>query len=177
MAGLSGVRRSIARSERQRDLHTMPATIQDLCQAIARNTSDDAFAPALQTAQWEVLGSYLQPFELAAGQTLIDENAHDRTLFFIESGSVSVHTLSSKGEVQIAMLNAGSAVGEGAFFSRQPRSASVTAAAACRLWRLTPLRFSEMANRQPSIALELTLALGLVMSRRLRSKSRRVAVT
>lgn len=155
----------------------MPATIQDLCQAIAQNTSDDAFAPALQTAQWEVLGSYLQPFELAAGQTLIDENAHDRTLFFIESGSVSVHTLSSKGEVQIAMLNAGSAVGEGAFFSRQPRSASVTAAAACRMWRLTPLRFSEMANRQPSIALELTLALGLVMARRLRSKSRRVAVT
>jgi CRP/FNR family cyclic AMP-dependent transcriptional regulator len=155
----------------------MPATIQDLCQAIAANTSDDAFAPALQTAQWEVLGSYLQPFELAPGDKLIDENAHDRSLFFVESGSLSVHRLSSKSEVQIAMVNAGSVVGEGAFFSRLPRAASVTAAAPCSLWRLTPLRFGEMANRQPGIALELTLALGHIMARRLRNRSRRVAVT
>ncbi|WP_038202423.1 Crp/Fnr family transcriptional regulator [Xenophilus azovorans] len=155
----------------------MPATIQDLCQAIAQNTSDDAFAPALQPAQWEVLGSYLQSFELAPTQTLIDEGAHDRSLFFVESGSLSVHRLSSKGEVQIAIVNAGSVVGEGSFFSRQPRSASVTAAGACRMWRLTPLRFSEMGNRQPGIALELAMALGLVLSRRLGHKARRVAVT
>ncbi|MFT4266415.1 MAG: cyclic nucleotide-binding domain-containing protein [Xenophilus sp.] len=155
----------------------MPATIQDLCQAIAQNTSSDAFAPALQPAQWEVLGSYMQSFELAPSQTLIDKGAHDRTLFFVESGALNVHRLSSRGEVQIAIVSAGSVVGEGAFFSRQPRSASVTAAGACRLWRLTPLRFGEMGNRQPGIALELAMALGLVLSRRLGHKGRRVAVT
>ena len=88
-----------------------------------------------------------------------------------------MHRLRSTGEVMLALVNAGSVVGEGAFFSRLPRSATVTAAAPSRLWRLTPARFSELANRQPSVALELTLALGLIMSRRLRHKVRRVAVT
>ena len=155
----------------------MPSPIQAFCDAVAQNTSDDAFAPALQPAQWEILGSYLQFVELPAQQTLISESAQDRTLYFVETGSLSVHRLSSSGQVQLAMVNAGSVVGEGAFFSRLPRSATVTAATPSRLWRLTPLRFGEMANRQPSVALELTLALGLVMARRLRHKVRRVAVT
>lgn len=156
----------------------MSSPIQALADAVAQNTSDDAFAPALQPAQWEVLGTYMQPFELMANQTLIDEGAQDRTLFFIESGSLSVHRLSSSsGQVQLALVNAGSVVGEGAFFSRQPRQATVTTAVPCRLWRLTPLRFGEMANRQPSVALELTLALGLTLTRRLRHRVRRVAVT
>jgi len=155
----------------------MTSPIQVFCDAVAQNTSDDAFAPALQPAQWEMLGSYLQFVELPAGQTLIGEGAQDRTLYFIEAGSLSVHRLSSSGQVQLALVNAGSVVGEGAFFSRLPRTATVTAATACRLWRLTPLRFGEMANRQPSVALELSLALGLIMARRLRHKVRRVAVT
>lgn len=155
----------------------MSSPIQAFCDAVAQNTSDDAFAPALQPTQWEILGSYLQFVELPPQQTLISEGAQDRTLYFIESGSLSVHRLSSSDQVKLAMVNAGSVVGEGAFFSRSPRSATVTAAAPCRLWRLTPLRFGEMANRQPSVALELTLALGLVMARRLRHKVRRVAVT
>ena len=115
--------------------------------------------------------------QLNRGRLMTLDTRDDRTLFFVESGALSVHRLSSKGEVQIAIVNAGSVVGEGAFFSRQPRSASVTASATCRMWRLTPLRFSEMGNRQPGIALELAMALGLVMSRRLQHKGRRVAVT
>lgn len=155
----------------------MSSPIQALCDAVAQNTSDDAFAPALQPAQWEILGSYLQFVELPAGEVLINEAAQDRTLYFIESGSLSVHRLSSSGQVQLSLVNAGSVLGEGAFFSRLPRTATVTGATASRLWRLTPLRFGEMANRQPSVALELTLALGLVMSRRLRHRTKRVAVT
>lgn len=155
----------------------MSNPIQAFCDAVAQNTSDDAFAPALQPAQWELLGSYLQFVELPAQQVLISEAAQDRTLYFVETGSLSVHRLSSSGQVQLAMINPGSVVGEGAFFSHLPRSATVTAATTSRLWRLTPLRFGEMANRQPRVALELSLALGLVMARRLRHKVRRVAVT
>ena len=151
--------------------------VQALQHAGAANDSPDVFRPALTVAQWQVFSSYLQPLTAAKGQVLIQQNASDRTVYFLEQGSLTVHYEDASGRIRLASVDAGSAVGEGAFFSRQPRSASVTAAAASRLWRLTPLRFSEMANRQPSIALELTLALGLVMARRLRSKSRRVAVT
>ena len=46
----------------------MSSSIQDLCRAIAQNTSYDAFAPALNAQQWETVAAYLQPFDLAAGQ-------------------------------------------------------------------------------------------------------------
>jgi len=155
----------------------MPSTIQDLCLAISQNTSDDAFSPALSAPQWELVGTYMQAFELAAGQVLIDQDAHDRTLFFLESGALGVHRINSRDKLQMVILNPGAVVGEGAFFSRRPRSASVSATGACRLWRLTPTRFSEMANRQPALALEFTLALGAVLAKRLALRPRRIAVT
>ena len=155
----------------------MSSTIQDLCRAIAQNTSYDAFAPALNAQQWETVASYLQPSDLAAGQVLIDQGTNDRTLFFIERGALSVHLIGDKGQMQLAILNPGSVVGEGAFFSRLPRSANVIATGAARVWRLTPVRFTELANRQPGLALELTLGLGAVIAKRMITKPKRVAVT
>lgn len=155
----------------------MSSTIQDLCRAIAQNTSYDAFVPALNPQQWETLASYLQPFDLASGQVLIDQGANDRTLFFIESGALSVHLMGEKGQMQLAILNPGSVVGEGSFFSRAPRSANVVATGTARVWRLTAIRFAEMSNRQPSLALELVLALGAVIAKRLVNRQKRVAVT
>jgi CRP/FNR family cyclic AMP-dependent transcriptional regulator len=155
----------------------MSSTIQDLCRSMAQNTSYDAFVPALNPQQWELVGSYMQCFDLTAGQSLIDQGAQDRTLFFIESGALSVHLMASNGQLQLAILNPGSVVGEGSFFSRLPRSANVVATGGCRLWRLTAIRFAEMANRQPALALELTLALGAVIARRMVNKPKRVAVT
>ncbi|CAN7718058.1 cyclic nucleotide-binding domain-containing protein [Variovorax sp. LjRoot84] len=155
----------------------MSSSIQDLCRAIAQNTSYDAFAPAFNPQQWETLASYLQPFDLAAGQVLIDQGANDRTLFFIESGALSVHLIGDTGQMRLAILNPGSVVGEGAFFSRLPRSANVVATGAARVWRLTPIRFSEMSNRQPNLALEMALALGAVIARRMVNRPKRVAVT
>jgi CRP-like cAMP-binding protein len=155
----------------------MTTSIQDLCRAITQNTSYDAFAPAFNPQQWEMLGNYLQCFDLAAGQVLIDQGAHDRSLFFIESGALSVHVIGEGGKMRLAILNPGSVVGEGAFFSRLPRSANVVATGAARVWRLTAVRFSEMSNRQPNLALELVLALGAVIAKRMVNKPKRVAVT
>ncbi|RYF69299.1 MAG: cyclic nucleotide-binding domain-containing protein, partial [Comamonadaceae bacterium] len=111
--------------------------IQNLCNAIAQNTSYDAFAPLLSQAQWDMLGGYLQVIDLAPGQMLIDQGAQDRTLFFLESGALSVHVIGDKGQMQLAILNPGSVVGEGSFFSRLPRSANVGATGAARVWRMT----------------------------------------
>ena len=155
----------------------MSSTIQDLRRAVSQNTSYDAFAPALTPPQWEILASYLQVSDLAVGQVLIDQNAQDRTLFFIESGALSVHLIGEKGQMQLAILNPGSVVGEGSFFSRLPRSANVVATGPARVWRVTATRFSEMSNRQPGLALELVLALGAVIAKRMVNKPKRVAVT
>lgn len=151
--------------------------VQGLVRAIEQNASNDSFAPSLNATQWDVLGSYLQPYELKTGQVLIEQNATDRTLYIVESGSLTVHYEDSKGRVRMAVVGPGSAVGEGSFFTRLPRSATVQAAAATKLWCLTALRFSELSNRQPNLALEIALALGSLVARRLTNKPKRAAVT
>ena len=155
----------------------MSSSIQGLCRAIAQNTSYDAFAPALSPPQWELLAAYLHVSDLAAGEVLIDQGAQDRTLFFIESGALSVHLIGESGQMQLAILNPGSVVGEGSFFSRLPRSANVVATGSARVWRMTPIRFAELANRQPNVALELIMALGAVIAKRMVNRPKRVAVT
>lgn len=151
--------------------------IQGLIQAIAHNHSDDCFSPSLTPLQWELLGSYMQPFALMSGHKLIEQNGLDRTLYLIEEGGLTVHYEDAKGRLRLAFVGPGSAVGEGAFFTRQPRSATVQAAQASKVWALTPIRFTELSNRQPGVALEIAMALGSLVSRRLVNKPKRVAVT
>lgn len=151
--------------------------IQGLVQAIANNASSDSFAPALNPVQWELLGTYMQPFALMQGQVLIEQNAQDRTLYLVEAGSLTAHYEDDKGRVRMAIVGPGSAVGEGAFFTRNPRTATVQAGSACKIWCLTPIRFTELSNRNPALALEIAMGLGSLVSRRLVNKPKRVAVT
>jgi len=151
--------------------------IQGLIRAVGHNQSIDAFSPALTAPQWELLGAFLQPFSLPQGQVLIERNAVDRTLYVVESGSLSVHLEDSKGRVRLAIVGPGSAVGEGAFFTRNPRTATVQASSPSKLWCLTPLRFAELSNRHAEVALEIAMALGSLVSRRLVNKPKRIAVT
>ena len=152
-------------------------SIQNLSRAIADNTSNDAFALILNVQQWDTLAGYLQPQDVTVGDVLIAQGAQDRSVFFIESGVLSVHRVSSKEQMRLAVLTAGAVVGEGSFFSRQPHAANVVVTGAGRVWRLTTTRFSEMSNRQPNLALELTMALGAVIAKRMAHRSKRVAVT
>jgi CRP/FNR family cyclic AMP-dependent transcriptional regulator len=151
--------------------------VQGLIRAISQNETGDAFEPALSAQQWELLGTYLQPFALSAGQLLIEQNAQDRTVYLVESGSLTVHYEDEKGRLRLASVGPGSAVGEGAFFTRLPRTATVQAGSACKIWSLTPIRFTELTNRQPVMAVEVAMALGALVSRRLANRPKRVAVT
>jgi CRP-like cAMP-binding protein len=151
--------------------------VQGLVHAVAHNQSLDASHPALNARQWELLGTYLQPFAVKQGQVLIEQHASDRTVYFVETGTLTVHYEDDKGRLRLATVEAGSAVGEGAFFTRNPRSATVQAASACKIWSLSPIRFTELTNRQPQMALEIAMALGALVSRRLSNRPTRVAVT
>lgn len=151
--------------------------LKGLLDAIAQTTADDSMTNPLSPAQWEVLSSYLLPVVLPAGQVLFSQGATDRTLYLVESGSLSVHYEDEKGRLRMAIVAPGTVVGEGAFFSHRPRSATVQAAAPSKLWALTALRFTELSNRQPALALSLAMAAGAVLSKRLGNRRRRVAST
>jgi CRP-like cAMP-binding protein len=151
--------------------------VQGLVHAMAHNQTKDAFHPALTPQQWELFGTYLQPFAVKQGQVLIEQDASDRTVYLVEAGTLTVHYEDDKGRLRLATVEPGSAVGEGAFFTRQPRNATVQAASACKLWSLSPIRFTELTNRQPQMAVEIAMALGSLVSRRLANRPKRVAVT
>ena len=148
-----------------------------LVQAITANQADDAMTNTLTDAQWTAMNGYLQPLTLAPGQILIDQGATDRGVYWVESGSLSVHYQDDKGRLRMALVGAGGLLGEAAFFSHRPRSATVQAGNVCRLWGLTTMRFTELSNRQPAIALALSLAMGGVLAKRMANRRRRVAAT
>jgi CRP-like cAMP-binding protein len=148
-----------------------------LLSAIAQADEEDSMNNPLTPAQWDTISAYLQPYTLPAGHVLFTQGASDRTLYLVESGSLSVHYQDEKERLRLAIVGPGSVVGEGAFFSMRPRSATVQTGAPSRLWALTALRFSELSNRQPAIALGLVMAVGAVLAKRLGNRRRRVAAT
>ncbi|RYY51554.1 MAG: cyclic nucleotide-binding domain-containing protein, partial [Comamonadaceae bacterium] len=83
--------------------------VQGLVHAIAQNTGPDAFQPALSAKQWELLGTYLQPFAVKQGQVLIEQHTADRTVYLVESGQLTVHYEDDKGRLRLASVGAGSA--------------------------------------------------------------------
>lgn len=156
---------------------TLRFDIQGLAQAIAHSHASDSLRCQFNQPHWDILSGYLQPFPLNSGQILMEQGALDRTLYFIESGTLSVHYEDEKARVRMALVGAGTVLGEGSFFSHLPRTATVNASTPCKLWCLTPVRFLELANRHSPIALELTVAMGSVMAKRLYNRAKRVAVT
>ncbi len=151
--------------------------IKALLEAVTSNPNDPTLSHMLTSAQWSVLSGYMQASLLAPGQILITQGAEDRTLYFVESGMLTVHYEDPNGKIRLAAVGAGSVVGEGGFFSYMARSATVQAGSACKLWSLTPMRFSELSNRHPLVALALAMALGAIMAKRVVSNRRRIAVT
>ena len=151
--------------------------IHGLALAMRSSNALDAVPLNFSEAQWNKVADYLQPVSLKQGQLLIEQGVKDRTVYFVESGSLTVHYEDSKERIRIAMVGPGSLLGEGAFFSHLPRSATVNAGSDCRLWCLTPLRFRELGTRFPDLALEMTLAMSAVLARRMYNRPKRVAVT
>lgn len=148
-----------------------------LLAAIEGNFNEDSLARLVSHQHWDIIAEYLQLFTLGNGQELIRQGGTDRSLYFVEEGNLTVHYEDAHGRIRLAVVGAGAALGEGSFFSRLPRSATVHAATVCKLWRLSAQRFEELSRRHPAAALALAMALGSVIAVRLQSQRKRTAVT
>jgi len=150
--------------------------IAPLVNAIAAGR-DDTLARFLPAERWPMLAQYLDFEEVQRGHVLMSQGALDRTLYFVESGSLRVHYGDKAGQIQVATLTRGSVVGEGAFFSHIERNATVQALEPTRIWGLTPARFDQLAKQDTATALALALALGAIVATRMLDISKRIAVT
>lgn len=151
--------------------------VKGLIEAFVLNHGEDALSRVVTPAQWEALANYMQPFFLTQSQILITQGAQDRTLCFVKAGSLSVHYEDAAARIRLAIVGAGSVLGDGSFFSHLPRNATVQAATECSLWSITPMRFTDLSHRLPAAALALVMALGAVVCQRMHDRRRRVAVT
>ena len=143
---------------------------QDMVQAIQTLNAEDAYRPRLTLDQWRIIAPYLTRHDIRAGDLLIKQGDSDRTMYFLGQGSLQVFvTGGPPGSNRIAILRAGSVVGEPGLFSDGARMANVEAMTPCAVWALRGPRLEELAQRSPALALELLRAAGSVMATRMRT--------
>ncbi len=148
--------------------------IVTLFDAMQSLNADDAFKPRLTLDQWRAIQPFLARQETRAGELLMREGERDRTMYFLERGTLQVFTSTPKpGAGRLSILRAGSVVGEAALFSDQPRMANVEAMTPCAVWAMRGTRFDELAARSPTVALELARAVAAVMGQRMRANIER----
>jgi CRP/FNR family transcriptional regulator, cyclic AMP receptor protein len=138
--------------------------VSQLVEAIAALDAKDALQCRLGLDGWKLLAPYLSMQFIQSEQVLMRENDSERELYILAEGRLLVQV---RGHV-IATLLPGVVVGEGTFFSGQPRSASIVAAATGVVWRLSWERYEAMAHQYPKLALDLTKGLAGVLAVRMR---------
>ena len=101
---------------------------------------------------------------------LIKQGDADRSMYFLAQGSLQVFVTGGvPGSSRIAILRAGSVVGEPGLFNDGPRMANVEAMTACEVWALRGPRLEELSQRSPALVLEILRAAGNVMAVRMRA--------
>jgi CRP/FNR family cyclic AMP-dependent transcriptional regulator len=151
--------------------------INGLISAIAHNTEEGLLAKHLGAPSWYIVADYLHPHQFERGHLLIAQGAQDRMIYFLETGDLKVDVKTDQGFMQLAILGAGTVVGEASFFTQQPRIASVVAYSDCKVWSMSRDDFDALAKKQPAVALALALALGAILALRMSDVSRRIAIT
>lgn len=138
--------------------------VEQLVDAIGALDARDALQCKLNLDEWKLLAPYLSIRFLRIGEPLMREGDADRELFILAEGELQVSIL---GGV-LATLKPGTVVGEGTFFSGQPRSATVTPSQTGVAWGLSWEKFDQMSHKQPRLAIDLVKGLAAVLAIRMR---------
>ena len=111
---------------------------------------------------------------LDAGQTLFLVGDTGDGCYWVDEGLLKVHVMSPSGRDRIlAVLGAGTIVGELSMFDGAPRSASVSAIRVSKLSFVSRATFNEALHAHPEIYRELTI----ILARRLRDIDDAIAAT
>jgi uridine kinase len=114
-----------------------------------------AETPALAPGVRDRLGRWLEPVDVPAGATVVEQGGRDRDLYVCLGGEAVV----SRGGVEMERLGPGAWFGELALILAAPRAATVTARTPLRLARLSHASYRELARAEPDLALALVEAL------------------
>lgn len=112
---------------------------------------------------------------LQAGESLFKQGDVAAALYIVESGELEVRAQSGFGEeVVLAMLGAGTVVGEMAILEGSSRSATVEALSDCRVFELSRDDFNALREQRSRAAYKLILNLAQTIGDRRRKTDARV---
>lgn len=117
---------------------------------------------------WGKLLKHTQTLIFKAGQTIIHEGDATQALFIVSFGTLEVIVTHGRQSKRIAVIQAGSVMGEQSFLDGKPRSADIRASSECQILQLSRERFDIFAAREPSLARDFLFDLGRILSLRLR---------
>ena len=165
----------------------MPADnipLRDLESAIASFRASGSLAtpgealllPSWRDEDWQQLFRFTSTRRVMAGDALIRRGEPDRTLYFVLHGELEVIVHSDDGLTmgRVALVGAGSILGELAFFDGGPRSAGAWAVDDCEVAAMTPDQYTAFEQSSPALARDLLFALGRILAIRLRKTTAKV---
>ena len=123
----------------------------------------------LSPETYQQLVDIAEPLSCAQGAVLISEGDQGRTLFIVESGSLTVSQQTGAGERQLGIIEAGDVVGEIAFIDQRPRSATVTIREDARLLKLGHAEVMHALVDHPAALADLVQTLAIRITLRFRS--------
>jgi CRP-like cAMP-binding protein len=108
-----------------------------------------------------LIAGHLQAMELAAGETLFEQNADADAMYFLESGQIHVIRQYPDGEeVILATEVPYYVIGELSMLAQEPRSGKVVAVGDCDLLKLSRDDFLHLVKVTPEIAVSALDDLG-----------------
>ncbi len=116
----------------------------------------------LSMSEIQTIAEHFVPVNVKKEAVIITEGELDESIYLIESGKVKVYTtLVERGELQVvqtkqeslylATLQEGDFFGEGAFFTKEPRSATISALTDVQLLKLPARDLTRIINDYPRI--------------------------
>ncbi len=119
--------------------------------------------------EYEQVLALLEQESYAKGAVIIQEGKTGQDLWVLVKGTcLVVKSNKSREEKQLATLDTGAVFGEMSFFQKAPHSATVRAASAVKVLRLSRDRFEQLHERCPSASTKMTLSVAAVMAQRIR---------
>ena len=150
------------------------ADISTLCRAVQSLQGEGAFPVAMAAADWQRLAPYLARREVPAGSLLMRRGDTDRMAYWVQEGQLQVYVVGGPpGSHRIALLAAGTIVGEPALFGAAARMAHVEALTDAVVWGLGAECFDALAAQDTPLALAVLRGAGAVMAARLRANLER----
>ncbi len=130
----------------------------------------------IDSHEWKILMDYVYMIDFGVDETLIGQDANDRSMCILLKGEAIVlksHPII--GYQMVSHVAAGQVFGEIAFFNNKPRIATVVATEAGKYIKMGFDSYLRLVNEHPVIASKIVMSLALIFAARNRYANRLIS--